>query len=135
MKTNINTENLSFSQAIRIENKRLKETLPLQHRVYSYVDRGYYLEQIRRIYRYFCKDQVLILKYDEYRNNIDFVLNNISDFLSISKFDDIRKNEVHVGKYSSSMKIDDKKYLQDLYYHEIKQLEQMLSWDCSDWLR
>jgi hypothetical protein len=50
-----NVENLSFWDAIQNEKERCRETLPLQHRLYSYVDRGFYLGQIRRLWAFFWK--------------------------------------------------------------------------------
>src|SRR3954470_7937054 len=35
-------ETLPFAQAIAQEPERCREALPLQHRVYSYIDRGFY---------------------------------------------------------------------------------------------
>lgn len=37
-------ESLPFMQAIQSEAERCREALPLQHRVYSYLDRGFYSE-------------------------------------------------------------------------------------------
>ncbi|HZR78058.1 MAG TPA: sulfotransferase domain-containing protein, partial [Chthoniobacterales bacterium] len=42
METKRGKEKLSFAQAIEKEADRCREALPLQHRVYSYVDRGLY---------------------------------------------------------------------------------------------
>ncbi|MGB7755383.1 MAG: hypothetical protein WBL23_04905, partial [Salinisphaera sp.] len=53
MEKSRNAESLSFWDAIQNEEPRCKEALPYQHRTYSYVDRGFYLEQLRRLWRYF----------------------------------------------------------------------------------
>jgi len=54
-------EKKDFSIAIRQESVRCRVSLPLQHRELSYTDRGYYSEQIRRIWRFFPKDQTLFI--------------------------------------------------------------------------
>ena len=42
METKRGKEKLPFAEAIEKEPERCREALPLQHRVYSYVDRGFY---------------------------------------------------------------------------------------------
>jgi len=81
-----NADSLSFSDAIRSETQRCEEALPLQHRVYSYIDRGHYLEQLERIWKYFPKNQVLIIKSEKLKENPNEVLREITDFLQISPF-------------------------------------------------
>lgn len=66
METNRNLEQKPFMHCIEHETGRCKESLPLQHRVYSYTDRGFYCEQIRRVYRYFNKNQVLFIKHEDF---------------------------------------------------------------------
>ena len=41
METKRGKEKLSFAEAIEKEPERCREALPLQHRVYSYIDRGF----------------------------------------------------------------------------------------------
>lgn len=58
-----NTDKLSFEDTVKAESERSQEAYPHQHRVCSYIDRGYYMKQkIRRIWEYFPKDKVLIIK-------------------------------------------------------------------------
>lgn len=128
-------EELPFSEAIREEHRRIKEALPLQHRVYSYVDRGYYSEQIRRIYRFFPREQVLILKHDELYSDINSVLMKISNFLGIKNFQKHSFRSVHTLEYKEPMSDEDFDYLKNIFFYEIKQLERTLGWDCSSWLR
>jgi len=46
------TDSLPFWEALQSEAQRCREALPYQHRVYSYVDRGFYTEQLRRLWTY-----------------------------------------------------------------------------------
>jgi hypothetical protein len=134
MERDKNNDSLSFSQAIRNEAVRCKETLPLQNRVYSYIDRGYYSEQIRNIWRFFPKEQTLILKHEDLKNDPNVTLNKISALLGVSAFDKQENISVHSREYILNLEEEDEKFLNDLYFNDIKQLEQMLDWDCSDWL-
>lgn len=62
-------DTVSFWEAIQHESNRCREALPYQHRVYSYVDRGFYSEQLRRVWTYFPKNQTLILKSEDLKAN------------------------------------------------------------------
>ena len=51
-----------FWEAINKEKERCLEAYPLQHMKYSYIDRGFYLKQLKRLWTYFPRDMILILK-------------------------------------------------------------------------
>jgi len=53
-------ESLDFLAAIQDEKNRARETAPFQLRKFSYVDRGFYAEQIERVFQYFPREQVEI---------------------------------------------------------------------------
>jgi hypothetical protein len=129
-----NNDDLSFTDALRNESDRCRETLPLQHRIYSYVDRGFYSDQIRKLWHFFSKDQVLILKHEDLKNELSSTLCEISDFLEIENFPTIKYENHHSKKYISSMNENDYLYLNEKFSNEIKSLKTMPGWDCSDWL-
>ena len=112
-------ESLPFLEALQKEELRRKESLPYQHRVYSYIDRGFYLEQLRRLWHYFSRDKCL---------------EKVCTFLGISNFERIIPKEVHSLSYQEKIGEREKSYLLSIYEYEIKGLERMLGWDCSDWL-
>jgi hypothetical protein len=126
---------LPFAEAIRTEAKRCREALPLQHRVFSYIDRGHYLDQLCRIWTYFPKDRVLVLKHENLRCNPAETLNQASAFLGIAPFSNIEPKSVHALPYTSKMMEADRDFLRTTFAAEIKELEQELQWDCSDWLK
>ncbi len=126
-------ENIDFSTAIRKENDRCREALPFQHRVYSYIDRGFYSEQIRRIWRYFPKEQTLFIKYEELKLQPVKVLNEIFRFLEVSEIKSTQEKIVNPGSYITTIDDRDYIYLDNVFSSEISQLECMLNWDCSSW--
>ena len=75
-----NAESLSC-EAITQEQRRALECRPLQDRVHSYVDRGFYSSQIRRLWRFFGIDNVLILRQDWLRKNPQYCLNKVCKHL------------------------------------------------------
>lgn len=128
-------ESLPFGEAIRREEERVR-AVPNeeQWRLGSYVDRGYYVEQIRRLRRYFSPYQILVLKQEDLRDKPKITLNSIWDFLEVDRQQAVGSIEKMVGHYSGSVSEADRQYLRGLFEFEIKSLEQMLDWDSSDWL-
>lgn len=128
-------DKLSFWEAITIEEERSREALPLQHRIFSYIDRGYYTEQLRRIWHFFPKRQTLIIKNEELRNSPNDKLQEVSEFLTIDRFANIEHEEVHSRQYLTSMSDAERDYLKEKFFWEIKELESLLDWDCTEWLK
>ena len=73
----------TFSNAIKNEDLRVKKALPFQHRVYSYIDRGFYTKQIERLRKYFDEKQLLFIKYEDFKTNQEFKLKEIFTFISV----------------------------------------------------
>ncbi len=76
-------EALAFSEAIRQESERSRAALPAQHRVFSYTDRGFYGEQIRRLRRFFPDEQLLFVKSENFFADPQRELDRICGFLGI----------------------------------------------------
>lgn len=83
-----NTETLPFSQAIREGRDRVNNEaeIPGQHRVYSYVERGFYAEQIYSLMNFFDRRQLLFLTTYELFNQRKETLDRICTFLEVSRF-------------------------------------------------
>ena len=127
-------ESLPFLEAVEMESVRRQNVSPLQDRVYSYLDRGYYLNQLKRINRYFPANQVLVLKYDDYRDRPDNTLNKICDFLNISRLKNVKNEIVYARPYITNMTVEEREAMAKIYEAEIRGLEKLLDWDCSKWL-
>ena len=135
METSRKWEKKDFMFCIRNETERSRKALPLQHRVYSYIDRGYYSEQIRRLYRYFPKEQLLFVKYDDFVSSQEATLKSIFRFLGIDsaafRFD---PREVHQRPYLRKMTLEERLFLREIYLNDIREVERLLGWDCSEWI-
>lgn len=134
MERDRNAESLTFWSAIQSEPERSREALPYQHRVYSYVDRGFYVEQIRRLWSYFDREQTLILRNEELRARPLETMNRVFDFLGVDSLQEIRPARTHARPYVSEITRREKEYLLHAYEYEIRALERILGWDCSNWL-
>lgn len=129
-------EQHSFYDAIHLEAQRQKESLPFQSKVFSYVDRGFYAEQIRRFKRFFDDNQILFLKYEDFKINQKESLNTIFEFLGVDATNyEYEHKIIHKREYESKISSEDYNYLLDIFSNDIKEVERLLDWDCSDWLK
>ena len=124
---------LPFQEALKMEERRQKESLPWQNRRFSYTDRGFYTEQIRRLRTYFPKKQLLLLRNLDLRHKPQWVLDQICSFLGVSPME-VEPLTRHQRKYPVEMQPEEKAYLKDLYQWEVRELEAITGWDCRDWL-
>lgn len=75
---------LSFEEAIKVEQERLAKGNIINRIHYSYLDRGEYIEQIKRFRKYFSKDQILVLITEELKSNPEIIMRQIFEFLQIN---------------------------------------------------
>jgi hypothetical protein len=89
-------EPLSFEEAIKTEPERLrgeknkiiklKNYKGLKYSRYSYLLRGHYLEQIKEWFKYFPREQLLIIKSEDLFKTPQIVMNEVYNFIGIPKF-------------------------------------------------
>jgi len=127
-------EPLSFREAIQAEPARLRASLPSQNAIFSYVDRGFYLEQLRRLWRCFSKDQVLALRTEDLRNRPQETLEAVCAFLEIEPPPHVEPRRVFAHPYESPMDRRAWADLRDIFEFEIRGLERALNWNCEHWL-
>jgi hypothetical protein len=133
MEKNRGADSLSFSDAIRAEGSRMEETYPLPHRVYSYIDRGLYAEQIRRVQRYFGEN-ALFLKSEYVFQQTEEAVNRIFRFLDI-QVHPVDTRTAHLqGIAEQGPNAEDRGFLLDHFRDNVASVEALLGWDCSDWL-
>ena len=128
-------ETLPFEVAVRTEAERCRPLLPLQHRRWSYVDRGRYSVQLSRIAQSFPAAQMLVLKSEALHADPVDVLARVSAFLGIGPFPTTARREVFALPYDLPMSASAGNYIRETLAPDIRELERMLGWDCSDWLR
>ncbi len=128
MEVDRGNERATFSEAIR-------RTKVEQDMYKSYVDRGYYMPQILRQLKHFPSDQLLFIKYEDYRDDQETTIREILRFLALSQGQyQHRKIISHQRPYPCQLLPQDREYLKQLYKTDIHQVEKQLGWDCSDWL-
>jgi hypothetical protein len=126
-------EPLPFGQALEAEGRRLRE-LPLERaKSFTYVDRGFYSQQLKRLWRYFPREQTIVFKSEQLLADHTAVLARIADFLGIAPFPPVPENRTQAREYDAVMSVEEKRHLSALFETEIEELEQLLDWDCSAW--
>lgn len=125
---------LDFSAAIRTEGARCRVALPKQHRNFSYLSRGFYSVQLRRMNQFFPREQCLILRNEQLDEDHAGTLATVLRFLQVDPDVVIPKERVFTRDYAP-MSAADRDYLRQIFRFEIKQLECMLQWDLAAWLR
>jgi len=128
-------DELQFSDAITQEKDRCGKTWSLQRRLYSYTDRGFYVGQLRRLWKYFPRKNILIIKSDMLKHEPEIVLQDVCEFLYIEPFKKIHEKNVHSLPYTKSICEKERNKLKSMFQLEIRDLEKELKWDCSEWLK
>ncbi|HET9856916.1 MAG TPA: sulfotransferase [Chthoniobacterales bacterium] len=133
METKRGKEKLSFAEAIEKEPERCREELPLQHRVYSYVDRGFYAHQVRRLFNIFGTGNCLILLNEELRNEHQKTLRRVFEFLGVDSSFVPPEASVFEQEYSDKIDNQLRSRLIETFQFDIKELERLLGRDLSNW--
>ena len=103
-------ESLGLSEALAAESKRLQGEAQkltdnalyhsLNHRHYSYLDRGIYITQLQRWHQYFPPEQFLILSAEEFYDRPQTIVNRVYQFLDLPSYDIQEKSIYDRGKYA-----------------------------------
>ena len=133
METKRGKEKLPFAEALEEEPQRCLEALPLQHRVYSYVDRGFYAHQVRRLFNIFGRDNVLVLLTEELRNEHQKTLRRVFEFLGVDPSFVPPEASVFEQEYRGKIDNQLRARLIDIFQLDIKELEKLLGRDLSSW--
>jgi len=133
METQRDRENLSFEEAIEKEAARCREALPLQHRIYSYADRGFYAAQLRRLFNIFGREQCLVLLNEDLRNQHQKTLRDVFKFLEVDDSFVPEAAEVfhHEADKTPPAPTIDK--LRQMFYGDVKEVERLLQRDLTKW--
>lgn len=128
-----NREPLDFLDALKEEPRRIAQPMSIEARRFSYVDRGFYSAQLERAFNLFPREQLEIVKFEDFRDRKQETLDSIFDFLGVKRIRAGRDRDRNVVPYERAMTSEERKYLLDVFATEIGKLEQMLGWDLADW--
>lgn len=124
METSRGVETAPFSWCIREGRRRLFERRPWGvDREISYVERGFYGEQLERLYGLFPREQVLILQADELRRDPNTTLGRVNAFLGAGSPPHVDHREVHVGpEVGAALSGKDAAFLREVYAEDMQRL-------------
>jgi len=126
-------EQLSFINALHQESSRIADGIfSDSYRLYSYCNRGLYSDQLKRMLSWFPPSQVLILRFEELKQDPSGILNRITSFLGIRQLQIPLQHE-HARAYDGQMSSEAREYLRNFFSSELMCLQTMLNWDLSDW--
>ena len=126
-------EPLDFLEAVKEEKIRIAGAPPIEARRFAYVDRGLYAQQLERFFQFFPREQVKVMKFEDFQTHQRETLDSIFSFLGLKPLAAIRSRDRNVVPYERAMNWEEKVVLFNNFANDIATLEQLLGWDCSDW--
>lgn len=136
METSRNAETLGFSEAIRDGRARLDPADPMAPiwRVASYVERGFYASQVRRLLGHYPREQLLFLDSRALTSDLESVLSRAADFAGIGPFESVHPLEVHVGNRAfGRIPPEDAFFLRGLFRADLLEFAALTEIDVSKW--
>jgi len=119
-------ETQPFAWCIREGRQRLFDAEPWGfHREVSYVERGFYGEQMARLLTLFPREQALVLRSDELRTEPSVTLARVRAFLGLEPGQAAAPRDVHVGRemdYGSELTPADVEHLRGVYARDAERL-------------
>jgi hypothetical protein len=129
-----------FSWAIREGRKRVVDDpdSPGFHRVFSYVERGFYGAQLAHALTLFPRQQILTLRSDQLEKNPSGVLGQVAAHLGLPEPPPgtlpLKANVGVQGIADAVIGDDDVKYLARLYDADLRRFSALSALDVADWL-
>jgi hypothetical protein len=131
-------ETLSFKEAIEAESMRLQgemekmlgdESYSSKNlKLFSYLKRGVYIEQIKRWYELFPEEQILVLKSEDFFSYTEESYNSVLEFLGLPKYLLTAYKTFNVGK-EVSMDSEMRKFLMNYFRPYNQELYKFLGKD------
>lgn len=135
MEVSRNADTLSFSAAIREGRERVRSSPSQAHRVYSYVERGFYDQQIARTLSLFPRSQLHFFRTDELFTQPAKALAKIEDFLGVGRV--LPANGRYVvpveSKDFGAMTSADRRFLDEVFAPSLTEVERLSGLDLGDW--
>ncbi|CAG1008192.1 hypothetical protein BURK1_03495 [Burkholderiales bacterium] len=128
-------EPLAFADAIAAELALTREGRPPEQRQYSYLSRGLYARQLRRLWSSFDRGQTLVLRSERLRDDFTATVGAVLAFLGLEPVDLPSHLTAYEGTYVEPLSDAGRAALAGVFESDVRALERMLGWDLADWLR
>src|SRR5213083_2177066 len=119
-------EPLDFFDALREEKTRIAGAPPAEARRLAYVDRGFYGRQIERLFKFFPREQLKVVKFEDFKDKQRETLVSIFSFLGLKPVRSVRSKDRNVVPYERAMNWEERIFLYNLFAEDITKVEQLL---------
>ena len=126
-------EPLDFFDAVREEQARIAGAPPAEARRFAYIDRGFYGRQLARFLKFFPREQLKVVKFEDFTGKQLETLACIFSFLGGKPPRAVRSKDRNIVPYERAMNWEERVFLYNLFAEDIADLERLLGWDCSEW--
>ena len=99
----------------------------------AYLARSLYVPQLEKVFQLFPREQVFIIKYENFRADPFPLLDRMFDFLGLRRKSHLKNRQRNVGSYSRKLTSEEREYADRIFDRDITKVEALLGWDCSDW--
>jgi Sulfotransferase domain len=99
----------------------------------AYLARSLYTPQLEKVFQLFPRDQVFIIKYENFRSDPFPILDRMFDFLGVRRKSGLKNKQRNVGSYSRKLTSEEREYANGLFDEDISKIEALLGWGCADW--
>src|SRR5881296_259081 len=89
-------EPLDFFDAVREEKTRIAGAPATEARRFAYVDRGFYAQQLERLFRFFPREQVKVVKFEAFKDKQRETLASIFSFLGLEPLRSVRSKDRNI---------------------------------------
>ena len=133
MESKRHADPLPFADAVARETERCAAALPFQHRVFSYLDRGYYAHQVRRLFRIFGQKNCRFPLTEDLTTNHSATLRRVFEFLGVDP--NVAPPHEKVFEQADADELDTvlRARLAARFNFEIRELETLVGRDLSAW--
>lgn len=132
-------ERMPFAWCIREGRARLANgdpSAPGHHRVFSYVERGFYAGQVEQLFGLLPREQCLLLRSEDLHVDPNRQLATVCRFLDLPPPDMVAPQNVHAARdmaYPSQLRPEDRTLLAAHYRPEMARFEEATNIDVSFW--
>ena len=129
-------ETLPFTLAIREGRKRLQniDQLDRPWRLFSYVERGFFSGQVKKVLELFPRDQLLFLRSNDLKTDHRGTLRAITDFLQIDPLPDVAPRFDHRTRpVNYRLSGADVEFLRTTYRPDVLEFSKLTDLSVSDW--
>lgn len=128
MNKKIGHEHETFEFAIEHEKERLQKS-----HLFGYIQKSIYLQQVKRYYDLFDKNQILVLSYDDLKSNPESITQQCYSFLGLDDFTPDCSVKLNVTKNKETLSESTRQHLHALFKPHNKKLYDFLGenygWD------